>query len=66
MTATLTSTPTERNVRAIIKGWGQINIARGDLKKVRHLIYWCPPCHAYHLWEGKSFQDIEIAISKST
>lgn len=62
MSATILPTVTE--TRPIIEGGEQMDIPKAQLKKVRHLVYWCPECKAYHLKEGKDFEDIEIIIGK--
>jgi hypothetical protein len=58
MTATITATKT----RTIVENGEEITITRAELKKVRHLCYWCPECEVYHLFEGKDFGDVEAVM----
>ena len=57
----ITATP---KTRAIIENGEQMDVTLEQLRKVRKLIYWCPPCHCYHLWDGNDFEDIEVIIGK--
>jgi hypothetical protein len=50
--------------RAIVEKGEQRDVTLEQLRKVRNLVYWCPPCHCYHLWEGRDFGDIEVLIGK--
>ena len=52
----ITATP---KTRTIIENGEQLDVTLEQLRKVRELVYWCPQCHCYHLWEGKDFADIE-------
>jgi hypothetical protein len=56
MNATMTKT--------IMDNGEQIDVTREQLVKVRKLVYWCPDCKAYHLWDGNDFEDIEVIIGK--
>ena len=57
----ITATPKSKT---IIENGEQRDVTPEQLRKVRKLVYWCPPCRAYHLWEGKDFEDIEVLIGK--
>ena len=37
-------------------------LTKEQLKKVRHLVYWCSGCKGYHFWEGKDFEDVEAVL----
>lgn len=47
-----------------VKNQGPMTVRPEELKKVRHLIYWCPKCKVYHLFEGNDFEDVEAIIGK--
>jgi uncharacterized protein with PIN domain len=65
MSATISATP---KTKTIVDNGEEMEVSREELKKVRSLVYYCPECKHYHLWEGKSFEDIEevlgIALSE--
>ena len=54
--STITATP---KTKTIIENGEQLDVTREELKRVRRLVYWCPECKAYHLFDGKTFEDIE-------
>jgi hypothetical protein len=55
----ITVTPKTRSI--IGSGEGR-DVAVKELRKVRHLVYWCPQCHCYHLWDGNDFEDVEAVL----
>lgn len=75
MSATITATAD----KTIIDGGEQMPLPKEQLKKVRHLVYYCPDCtehlrdgpvyrpecKAYHFWDGKTFEDVEAILGIS-
>ena len=57
----ITATP---KARTIVENGEQMDVTPEELRKVRKMVYWCPQCRCYHLWEGKDFEDIELIIGK--
>ena len=55
----ITATP---KTRAIIENGEQLDVTQEELRKVRKLVYYCPECKVYHLWDGKSFEDVEEVL----
>ena len=62
MKATITATP---KTRTIIENGERLDVTSEEFKKfrkVKELIYYCPECKAYHLFDGKTFEDIEEVL----
>ena len=58
----ITRTP---KTRAIIENGEQLDVTPEEFLKVRRvkgLIYYCPECRAYHLFDGKDFEDVEAIL----
>ena len=64
MNATLKRITATPKTQAIIENGEQREVTLEQLRKVRNMVYWCHACKAYHLWDGKSFEDIEVIIGK--
>ena len=48
--------------RLIIFGDEKMSLTWEEIKKVRHLLYWCPECAGYHPWPGNDLEDVKVFL----
>jgi uncharacterized protein with PIN domain len=48
--------------KTIIDGTEKMPLTKAQLRQVRHLVYYCPECKAYHFWGGNDFRDVEAVL----
>jgi hypothetical protein len=48
--------------KTIMDNGEEMPLTKLQLRKVRHLVYWCPECKAYHFFDGNDFEDIEAIL----
>jgi len=58
MSATITATVE----KTIMDNGEEMPLSKEQLKRVRHLVYYCPECKAYHFWDGRTFEDVEAIL----
>ena len=58
MSATITATAE----KTIMDNGEEMPLSKEQLKRVRHLVYYCPECKAYHFWDGRAFEDVEAIL----
>jgi hypothetical protein len=48
--------------KTIVRDDETMPLTKADLRRVRHLVYYCPACKAYHFWDGNDFEDVEAIL----
>lgn len=48
--------------KTIMDNGEEMPLSKEQLKRVRHLVYYCSECTAYHFWDGKNFEDVEAIL----
>lgn len=44
--------------KTIMDNGEEMPLTKAELRRVRHLVYYCPECKAYHFWDGNDFEDV--------
>jgi len=52
------------NTATILENGESMEVSREELKRIRHLVYYCPECPGYHLWSENDFEDIEAVLNR--
>ena len=48
--------------KTIMDNGEEMPLTKAQLRRVHHLVYYCPECKAYHFWDGMNFEDVEAIL----